>query len=173
MQGSSLIYTAQHVLTSAAPIIAIAAVLLALLALVYATLLERRMSRLMMGRSGSLEENIAVISRELKESVEFRGEVERYLKLVEARLRGSVSGVGVVRFNPFSNDVQGGNQSFSVAFLDEEGRGVVFSTLYARNHVGVYAKPLVAWSSTHELSAEEKRAIDEARQTILARKKTN
>ncbi len=160
-----------HALTSAAPFIAVAASLLALLSLIYATLLERRLSRLTVGRAGSLEETITVLSREMRETLEFRSEVERYLKLVEQRLRGSVSGIGVVRFNPFSTDGQGGNQSFATAFIDEEGTGVVFSTLYARNHVGVYAKPLERGASTYELSDEEKRAIAEARQSIATHKK--
>lgn len=123
------------------------------------------------GRSGSLEETLTVLSREMREAQDFRVEVERYLKLVEQRLRGSVSGVGVVRFNPFSTDGQGGNQSFAAAFIDEEGSGVVFSTLYARNHVSVYAKPLERGTSGYELSEEEKRAIAEARQSVASHKK--
>ncbi len=163
--------TALHALTSASPFIAVIASLLAILALIYATLLERRLSRLTLGRTGSLEETINVLSRDMKDLQLFKSEVERYLKLVEQRLRGSVSGVGVVRFNPFSTDGQGGNQSFATAFLDEEANGVVFSTLYARNHVGVYAKPVQKGVSTYELSEEEKRAITEARQSIATHKK--
>lgn len=173
MPGTELTLTTStlHALTAVAPFVAVAASLLALLSLIYATLLERRLSRLTLGRNGSLEETITVLSREMREMQEFKSEVERYLKLVERRLRGSVSGVGVVRFNPFSTDGQGGNQSFATAFIDEEGSGVVFSTLYARNHVGVYAKPLERGISTYELSNEEKKAIAEARQSISAHKK--
>ena len=173
MSGASLQTLATSLQTHLAgisPIIAVVASVLGFIALVYATLLERRMSRLMQGRSGSLEETIVVLNREMREMHEFRSEVERYLKLVETRLRGSVSGVGIVRFNPFSEG-QGGNQSFATALLDEEGSGVVFSTLYARNHVGVYAKPLERGTSTYELSDEEKRAIAEARQSVASHKK--
>jgi hypothetical protein len=167
----TILTSAQHFLTNASPFIAAVAVLIATLSLISMTLLERRLSKLTLGRNGSIEESLAVLSREMKETREFRSEVERYLKLVESRLRGSVSGVGLVRFNPFSTDGQGGNQSFAAAFLDEEGSGVVLSTLYARNHVGVYAKPLVHGSSTYELSHEEKEAITEAKQSVLRRKK--
>lgn len=163
--------TFTHALAGAAPFIAVASALLAILSLIYATLLERRLSRLTLGRSGSLEETITVLSREMREMQEFKSEVERYLKLVEQRLRGSVSGVGLVRFNPFTAGGQGGNQSYAAAFIDEEGSGVVFSTLYARNHVGVYAKPLQRGVSTYELSDEEKQAIVEARTTIAAHKR--
>ncbi len=174
MQPASLhttLASVQQFLVGASPFIAVVAVLVAIIALVSMTLLERRLSRLTLGRNGSIEETLAVLSREMKDMHEFRGEVERYLKLVETRLRGSVSGVGLVRFNPFSTDGQGGNQSFAAAFLDEEGSGVVLSTLYARNHVGVYAKPLVQGASTYELSHEEKEAIAQAKQSALRHKK--
>jgi hypothetical protein len=160
-----------HGLTAAAPFIAIVASLLALLSLIYATLLERRLSKLTVGRSGSLEESLTILSRDMREIQQFKSEVEKYLKLVEQRLRGGVSGVGVVRFNPFSNGGQGGNQSFATALMDEEGNGVVLSTLYARNHVGVYAKPLESGKSTYELSDEEKSAIAEAQKAIAGHKK--
>jgi predicted phosphohydrolase len=169
--GPDFSTSALQALTSAAPFIAVIASLLAILALIYATVLEKRLSRLTLGRTGSLEETMNILSRDMKDMQVFKNEVERYLKLVEQRLRGSVSGVGVVRFNPFSTDGQGGNQSFATAFLDEEANGVVFSTLYARNHVGVYAKPVQKGISSYELSDEEKRAIVEAKQSIATHKK--
>ncbi|MGC9602804.1 MAG: DUF4446 family protein [Minisyncoccia bacterium] len=161
----------QHFLIIGAPYIAAGALLVAFLLLINTALLEHRLAKLTLGRNGSLEETIGMLLRETKEMREFRGEVERYLKLVESRLRGSVSGVGIVRFNPFSADGQGGNQSFAAAFLDEEANGVVLSTLYARNHVGVYAKPLQNGTSTYELSEEEKEAIERARQNSVRHKK--
>ncbi len=161
----------QHFLLVGAPYLAVVAVLIAFFALISIMMLERRLSKLTLGRNGSLEEMLTVLSREMKEMREFRGEVERYLKLVEGRLRGSISGVGLVRFNPFASDGQGGNQSFAAAFIDEDGSGVVLSTLYARNHVGVYAKPLINGASTYELSQEEKEAILQARQSALRHKK--
>ncbi|HEY5383000.1 MAG TPA: DUF4446 family protein [Candidatus Paceibacterota bacterium] len=165
------IVAAQRFLIVGAPYIAAVALLATFFALIALMMLERRLSRLTLGRNGSLEEALAVLSREMKDTREFRAEVERYLKLVEGRLRGSVSGVGLVRFNPFSTDGQGGNQSFAAAFIDEEGSGVVLSTLYARNHVGVYAKPLTNGASTYELSEEEKGAILQARQSAARHKK--
>ncbi|HUD02991.1 MAG TPA: DUF4446 family protein [Candidatus Paceibacterota bacterium] len=161
----------QHFLLTGAPYIAAGALLLSFLLLINTALLERRIAKLTLGRNGSFEETVGMLLRETKEMREFRAEVERYLKLVESRLRGSVSGVGLVRFNPFSSDGQGGNQSFAAAFLDEEANGVVLSTLYARNHVGVYAKPLQNGTSTYELSQEEKEAIEKARQSSGRHKK--
>lgn len=154
-----------------APYLSLVAVLLSLGCLFYALALKSRFKRLMLGRNGSLEESVAVLTRDLKDMKKFRAELESYLKLVETRLKGSVQGVGVVRFNPFSGDGSGGNQSFAAAFLDEAGDGVVFSSLYARDRVGLYAKSLQKGASPHELTAEEKEAITKAQASIKAHKK--
>jgi hypothetical protein len=154
----------------AAPYMALGALVLSVVALWLQLSLRRRLARLALGRSGSLEETISILTRDTKELQTFRTELEKYLKTAETRLRGSMQGVGVVRFNPFSQ-TGGGNQSFSVAFLDESESGVVLSTLYARNHVGVYAKPIEAGKSTFELSAEERDAIQKAKHSIASHKK--
>jgi hypothetical protein len=161
---------ATSALLAAGPYLALCACAFSLLALIAITLFERRLSRLLLGRSGSLEETISILSRDMKEMQTFRVELEKYLKQSEMRLRGSVQGVGVVRFNPFKEG-NGGNQSFAAAFLDDTGSGVVLSTLYARDRVGVYAKPLVNSTSTYELSAEEKEAVTKAVASIAAHKK--
>ena len=154
----------------ATPYIALGALALSLIAIGYAIALKIRFKRLMLGRSGSLEESIAVLARDSKEIKVFRSELERYLKLAEARLRGSVQGIGVVRFNPFTSG-QGGNQSFAAAFLDERGNGVVFSTLYSRDRVGVYAKPVESGASSFELTVEEKEALNKAKESVAQNKK--
>jgi hypothetical protein len=153
--------TALYYLQLSTPYIALGAFVVSIIAVGYAIALTIRFKRLALGRAGSLEESIAILTRESKEAKEFRAELERYLKLAEVRLRTSVRGVGVVRFNPFT--AQGGNQSFCAAFLDERGSGVVLSTLYARDRVGVYAKPVDNGSSSFELTEEEKEAIQKAK----------
>ena len=150
-----------YYLQISAPYIALGALLISLIAVGYAIALKIRLRRLALGQTGSFEESLAILTRQAEEAREFRTELERYLKLAEARLRTSVRGVGVVRFNPFT--AQGGNQSFAAAFLDEQGSGVVLSTLYARDRVGVYAKPVDNGSSSFELTEEEKEAIAKAR----------
>jgi hypothetical protein len=155
----------------AAPYVALGALVISIIAVGYAISLKIRFKRLAMGRNGSIEETVGILMRDTKELQTFRGELEKYLKLAETRLRGSVQGLGIVRFNPFSGDGSGGNQSFAAAFLDEGGRGMVLSSLYARDRVGIYAKPVEGWTSTYELSAEEKAAIEKAKQQVAARKK--
>ncbi len=146
-----------------APYLAMVAIALALVAIVLLLVVRRRLTRLALGRNGTIEETIGILTRENKELKEFRAELEHYLKLAESRLRGAVRGVGLVRFNPFEQG-QGGNQSFAVALLDERGHGAVISTLYARDRVGVYAKPVEAGVSSFDLTPEEKEAIEVAKQ---------
>jgi hypothetical protein len=162
---------AQQWLTIAAPYMALAALILLIVLLFMHLSLRRRLARLSLGRNGSIEETISILMRDMKEFKEFRTELEKYLKLAEGRLRGSLSGLGIVRFNPFTGEGQGGNQSFALAVLDEQGVGVVLSTLYSRDRVGVYAKPLSAFASTYELSDEEKQAIERAREQIAKHRK--
>lgn len=155
-----------YYLTIAAPYTATGALILSIGALLFLLSLRRRLLRLALGRNGSIEETISILLRDTKELQTFRIELEKYLKLAELRLRGSLQGIGVVRFNPFSGDGSGGNQSFCVALLDERASGVVFSTLYARDHVGVYAKPVEQGVSTFELTKEEQDAIEKAKKSI-------
>lgn len=75
-------------------------------------------------------------------------------------IRGTVSRVGVIRYNAF--DDMGGALSFSAALLDEHGDGVVVSAINGRTETRAYAKPVVDGQSEHHLSPEEQDAIREA-----------
>lgn len=73
----------------------------------------------------------------------------------------SVHKVGVVRFNPFKD--LGGDQSFSIALLDGENSGVVFSSLHSREGNRVYAKPVSKGKAVkYPLTDEEIEAIKKA-----------
>lgn len=69
--------------------------------------------------------------------------------------------VGLVRFNPFK-DI-GGDQSFSIAFLNGKNNGIVLSSLFTREGSKVYSKSIVEGvSEKHPLTEEEKQAIEKA-----------
>ncbi|MFA7169299.1 MAG: DUF4446 family protein [Candidatus Paceibacterota bacterium] len=69
----------------------------------------------------------------------------------------AVQKVGMIRFNPF--DEVGGNQSFAVALLDNYNSGVIILSLYSRDGVRIYAKPIQAGKSEYQLSKEEEDAL--------------
>lgn len=70
-----------------------------------------------------------------------------------------VQKVALKRFNPFGDT--GGNQSFSVTFLDGNNDGVVFSSLHGRSGTRVYSKPVKSGKQQdYELSDEEQDVIN-------------
>ncbi len=86
--------------------------------------------------------------------------LEKTTGRLNTEIRSTPRGVATVRYNAF-NDV-GGKQSFATAILSEEGTGVVISSMYSRDRVNVYAKPIVNGASEYELSKEEVQALKEA-----------
>ena len=122
--------------------------------------LHGKLKRLSAGKNGqSLEGVLAEFIRKVQETDQTNEEIKRYLAVMDARLRRSVQHVKTLRFNPFRGEGQGSNQSFATAFLDEQGNGVVFSSLYSRDKVSVYAKPIVERQSEFELTDEESAAL--------------
>ncbi len=120
--------------------------------------LERRITRLFTGRgSQNLEELAINFGRELAELDRARQEIERFLVEANQRLSSSVRHVRTLRYNPFPD--QGGNQSFSTAWLDEKGDGVIITGLHARDTMRVYAKPIRNRVSDFELTVEERDAL--------------
>jgi hypothetical protein len=79
---------------------------------------------------------------------------------VEQRVQSSIGRVGLVRFNAYPGI--GGEQSFAMALLDDDGDGVVLSSLQGRGEGRLYAKPVARWDSTYTLSVEEEQAIAQA-----------
>jgi hypothetical protein len=69
--------------------------------------------------------------------------------------------VGVVRYDAFGD--MGGRLSFSAALYDDNGDGLVISSINGRSETRTYAKQLVGHGSDHSLSPEEKEAIAAAR----------
>jgi hypothetical protein len=141
---------------------------IALVCFLWAVRLEIKLRRFVAGKDGkTLEDSILALKKEQGELKRFRADVEQYLTLVEARLARSLQGVTTVRFNAFKGTGSGGNQSFATAFLNEEGDGVVLSSLYGRERVGVFAKPIRKETSEYELTAEEREAIIAAKECLV------
>jgi len=75
-------------------------------------------------------------------------------------LSETTSRVAVVRFDAF--DDMGGAMSFAAAMLDEHGTGMVLTSINGRAETRTYVKQVREGTSTHDLSAEEERAIKAA-----------
>lgn len=82
------------------------------------------------------------------------------IKNLQGLSERAIQKTGVVRFNPFNN--MGGNQSFTIALLDDKNNGFVISSLFIKEGNRVYAKAIKNGKSDHLLSDEEKEAIARA-----------
>ncbi len=137
----------------------VAAIVVVLLVMILR--LEWRLRQIMRGKSArDLEEVIINLGRETNRIRDKVIEIIGALQDLDARLCKSVSRVETIRFNPFRNE--GGNQSFATAFLDDTGDGVVISSLYSRDKVNTYAKPIKKLHSEYELTREEREVITKA-----------
>jgi hypothetical protein len=81
-------------------------------------------------------------------------------KKQQQQIEGSVRNVALLRYDAFE-DV-GGRLSFSCALLDDQGNGVVLTSINGRQETRVYAKPVTQGTSSHNLSLEEDEAIRRA-----------
>ena len=122
--------------------------------------LERRITKLLAGKSGeSLEDAIGKNQNDISTLFTFRTDVEGALREIDERIRKKLHGAKTLRFNPFAGTGSGGNQSFATALLDEEGNGVVISSLYSREKMSVFAKPIKKRTSEFDLTDEEKEVL--------------
>jgi uncharacterized protein YjeT (DUF2065 family) len=104
-----------------------------------------------------------VLERELKKMKKTEEDIKllvENMKWIEGVSRRGVSKVGITRYNPFK-DI-GGEQSFSIAMLDNAGSGVIMSSLHAGEGTRVYAKPVMEGASSYQLTEEEKQTIEKA-----------
>jgi uncharacterized protein YlxW (UPF0749 family) len=71
--------------------------------------------------------------------------------------------LSVVRYDAFGD--MGGHLSWSAALLDDNGNGIVLTSIHGRSESRTYAKNVADWSSDQTLSPEEEEAVDAARVT--------
>ena len=129
---------------------------------------HRRLNRILRGKNTlTIEDSIIELAKELDTLNEFKEGSEEYLKLVEQRLRKSVQGIETRRFNAFKGTGAGGNQSFACAFVNENGDGIILSSLYASDRMSVFAKPVEDFKSTYELTEEEEHALQAAKKKAI------
>jgi hypothetical protein len=94
----------------------------------------------------SLQEKVNRQEIEIKNIIEFLIDIDQ-------RLKRSVQSVEIKRFNPFSEG-------------DENGDGLVLSTIYARSTTNVFGKPVQKFGSHLELTYEERELISRAKKKL-------
>jgi hypothetical protein len=143
-------------------------ILICIILVGFVTQAHRRITRMLRGKNTmTIEESIIELAKELDSLTEFKEKAEVYHELVEQRLRKSVQSIETKRFNPFKGTGSGGNQSFASAFINENGDGLILSSLYSSDRMSVFAKPVQSFTSSFELTEEEQAALDDAKKRVL------
>jgi DNA gyrase/topoisomerase IV subunit A len=133
--------------------------------------LNLRLTRILKGTgTQSIEDTLLTLAKQIHELEEFRSDSEKYLTTVERRLRNAVQSVETVRFNPFKGTGAGGNQSFATAFLNENGDGLVISSLYASDRMSIFAKPVEKMKASFDLTEEEGEVLKKATESVQAKR---
>ncbi len=131
------------------------------LQLAWIIMTELRLKKVFRGKGAEdLEGMLKDVAEGISKLEQANKEITRLLNEHDGRIKTSIRGVELTRFNPFQE--AGSNQSFAIALMNEEGDGLVLSSLYSRDRMSIFAKPVKKGTSDFELTTEEKGVIQKA-----------
>lgn len=133
-----------------------------LIGVIWVVVTEKRLKRFFLGKKGKdLEDTIVALENDIAKLKKAEENFEKEIGVINSKLKKSIRGLETIRFNPFPD--QGSNQSFAIGMLNEENDGLVISSLYSRERMSIFAKPIKNGKSEYELTAEEKEALTKAK----------
>lgn len=147
-------------------VLGIAALVLALFALALAVPAwrkTRRVDRLVVDAGADGSSLVAAMVRHDDMLRELRSDllvVHDNTQLLRKMARDTISHTGMVRYDAFQD--LSGAMSFSLALLDEQGDGVVMSSIQGRNDHRMYAKQIVGGRCGRQITDEERTAVERA-----------
>jgi hypothetical protein len=101
-------------------------------------------------KKGDFKDKLEEVLDEVRNLEEFKKQSKKHLQRVALK-----------RYNPYQDT--GGDQSFSVALLDDDNNGIVVTSLHSRTGTRVFAKPVkVGKEDNFRFSDEEKAVVKEA-----------
>lgn len=109
-------------------------------------------------KGSNLEEILHSQNEHLKKQGQEIKNLQNFANTLKNDLGFALSKANVLRFNAFPGE--GGDQSFSLALLDQHKNGVVISNLHNRESDRIYAKPIQNSQSQYHLTKEEMEAIN-------------
>jgi hypothetical protein len=134
-----------------------------LISISYVIFLHLKIRKMLTGRNAfSLEDQIVSDRKTMTLLQNKNLEIDKKLEILERKSKESIRNVEMLRFNPFEE--QGSNQSFSASLINENGEGLILSSLYGRDRVSFFAKPVSLFKSSYELSDEEKTVLEKTKQ---------
>ena len=160
---ASVLIAAMELKGSTLTLVALVAIGLSVVAVLYAITNAGRPGSAVGGRV-RLDETLRGILQGQSQQIQRLERAIRALhgtdKKQQTQIEGSVRNVALLRYDAFE-DV-GGRLSFSCALLDDQGNGVVLTSINGRQETRVYAKPVTLGRSSHNLSLEEEESIRRA-----------
>lgn len=125
------------------------------------SLLRRGVTILKRGVEGtSLVDKVATQALQIEDLFNLLDEQAKQKDYLTDVLAGALQRVAVVRYDAFED--MGGKLSYSATLLDENGDGVIFTSIYGRNENRTYAKAVRAGTASHVLSREESESLQRA-----------
>lgn len=123
--------------------------------------IRRRWRELLDGARGETLERLLLDQLRERTILEERiSELESDHRQMDLRMKSALRLRGYVRYDAFGDT--GGEQSFSLAMLDETGNGTVMTSLVGREGCRVYCKELHRAATERNLTPEELKAISVA-----------
>jgi hypothetical protein len=130
--------------------------------LIWIFIIEHRLKKFFLGRNASsLEDILLEINKQNKNLEETQKAINSHLEKVDTKLGSTIRNIKTLRFNPFED--QGSKQSFAVSLLNDNGDGVILSSLFARDRMSIFAKPIQNGASEFELTDEEKEVLTQSK----------
>jgi hypothetical protein len=129
--------------------------------LLYTAYLHHKIHRFTRGKTSSSLEDVMRECVDGISKIEERNElISKHALLLDEKISHTIRNVETTRYKAF--DTNGSHQSFSIAFLNEQGNGVILSTLHAHDRVSTFAKPIQNYESLYELTEEEIKVLQDA-----------
>lgn len=124
--------------------------------------LTKKYNAFMKGSDGlSLESTVLTRFKEidiLKEESKYTAEK---LNIACETLITAYQKIGIVKYDAFKE--MGGKLSFSLCLLDDENNGFILTSMHTREGCYTYVKEIIKGESFVVLAAEERRALEEAK----------
>ncbi len=129
------------------------------LLLLYTIYLHHKIHRFTRGETGNSLESIIKKCVDTVSEIEKKNEfISKHALSLDTRVSHSLRNAQMMRYKAF--EVNGSNQSFSIALVNEKGNGVVITSLHTRDRINTFAKPIENYTSTYELTDEEREVVE-------------
>lgn len=130
-------------------------------------MLNARFNRLVKGSNkNSIEDSLVNIYKYIEGANTETVKIREQVKTLQDKMEKSPRGFGIVNFKAFDGVRSGGSNSFAVAFVNDQGNGIVLSTFHARDRVNVFSKEIINFKSSITLTDEEISALTKAQKSL-------